>query len=229
MTEPLETPAEPQLSATVVVLRDEATGPEVLLLQRTALDGGAGGAWVFPGGRVEDVDREGEGRDPVIALQRAAVRETREEAGLVLDGESLLYISRWITPEIAARRFDTYFYATRLVGEAEIVVDGQEIRTHRWLRPEDALRESRAGELRLAPPTFVTADWLVTHESVESALSTLAQEPIVTFRPRICSLSDGACMLYPGDAGYEERDPDRPGLRHRLWALSDGMRYERTR
>ncbi|MFP6608322.1 MAG: NUDIX domain-containing protein, partial [Myxococcota bacterium] len=85
MTEPSETPAEPQLSATVVVLRDEATGLEVLLLQRTALDGGAGGAWVFPGGRVEDVDREGEGRDPVIALQRAAVRETREEAGLVLD------------------------------------------------------------------------------------------------------------------------------------------------
>jgi len=228
VTEPSETPAEPQLSATVVVLRDGATGLEVLLLQRTARDGGTRGAWVFPGGRVEDIDRQGEGRDPVIALQRAAVRETREEAGLVLDGESLLYISRWITPEIAARRFDTYFYATRFLDEAEVVVDGQEIRTHRWLRPEDALQESRSGELRLAPPTFVTADWLVTHTTVESALSTLAQGPIVTFRPRICTLSDGACMLYPGDAGYEDRDPDRLGLRHRLWALSDGMRYERT-
>lgn len=228
MTQSLETPSEPQLSATVVVLRDGTAGLEVLLLQRTARDGGTGGAWVFPGGRVEDIDREGEGQDPVDALQRAAVRETREEAGLVLDGDSLLYIARWITPEIAVRRFDTYFYATRLVDEAEVVVDGDEIRTHRWLRPEEALRESRRGDLRLAPPTFVTTDWLIPHESVESALALLAQGPIVTFRPRICAVSDGACMLYPGDAGYEERDPDLPGLRHRLWSLGDGMRYERT-
>ena len=228
MTEPPETATVPQLSATVVVLRDEPAGLQVLLLQRTARDGGTGGAWVFPGGRVDDVDREGEGRDPVVALQRSAVRETREEAGLELDGESLLYISRWITPEIATRRFDTHFYATRLLGDAEVVVDGQEIRTHRWMRPVDALRESRAGKLRLAPPTFVTTDWLVVHETVESALSTLAQGPILTFRPRICAVSDGACMLYPGDAGYEDRDPARPGPRHRLWALSGGMHYERT-
>ena len=228
MTEGPENPTEPQLSATVVLLRDGSAGLEVLLLQRTARDGGTGRAWVFPGGRVEDVDREGEGRDPVIALQRGAVRETREEAALELDGESLLYIARWITPEIATRRFDTHFYAARLVGTAEVVVDGQEIRTHRWVRPEDALRESRAGTLRLAPPTFVTTDWLLAHENVESALSTLVRGPILTFRPRICAVSDGACMLYPGDAGYEDRDPDRPGPRHRLWALSEGMRYERT-
>ncbi len=94
MTERPEVPAEPRLSATVVVLRDGPGGLEVLLLQRTARDGGTGGAWVFPGGRVDDVDRKGEGRDPVVALQRSAVRETREEAGLELDGESLLYISR---------------------------------------------------------------------------------------------------------------------------------------
>lgn len=223
-----EAPAQPQPSATVVVLRDGSAGLEVLLLQRTSRDGGTGGAWVFPGGRVEDVDRHGEGRDPGVALQRSAVRETREEAGLSLDGESLVYISRWITPEIATRRFDTHFYATRLVGEAEVIVDGSEIRTHRWVRPEDALRESRAGDLRLAPPTFVTTDWLRGNESVESALSTLARGPILTFRPRICSVSDGACMLYPGDAGYEQHDPDRPGARHRLWALADGMRYERS-
>ena len=228
MSEDPRTPTTPLLSATVVMLRDAARGLEVLLLQRTARDGGTGGAWVFPGGRVEDEDRRGTGRDPVIALQRSAVRETREEAGLELDGESLLYISRWITPEVASRRFDTHFYATRLQEEATVRVDGQEIRTHRWMRPEEALRESRAGTLRLAPPTFVTTDWLVPHETVESALSTLAQGPILTFRPRICAVNDGACMLYPGDAGYEDRDPVRPGRRHRLWALSAGMRYERS-
>lgn len=224
-----DTPATPLPSATVVVLRDAAAGLEVLLLQRTARDGGSGGAWVFPGGRVEDSDRVGEGQDPVVALQRSAVRETREEAGIDLDGGSLLYISRWITPEMAARRFDTCFYATRAEDDTRVQVDGQEIRTHRWLRPDDAIRSSRLGEMRLAPPTFVSIDWLVAHETVESALSTLAQSTIVTFRPRICTVPDGACMLYPGDAGYEAHDPDEVGARHRLWAMADGMRYERRK
>jgi len=221
-------PSVPLPSATVVVLRDGPDGLEVLLLQRTARDGGSGGAWVFPGGRVEDVDRRGEGRDPVIALQRSAVRETREEAGLEIDGRSLLYISRWITPEIAARRFDTCFYATRALEPTDVRVDGQEICSHRWLPPEAAIHESRTGAMRLAPPTFVTLDWLVPHETSESALASLAQASIVTFRPRICTLPRGACMLYPGDAGYDDHDPQRPGARHRLWALADGMRYERS-
>jgi 8-oxo-dGTP pyrophosphatase MutT (NUDIX family) len=182
---------------------------------------------VFPGGRVEDVDRSGEGRDPAVALERSARRETREEAGLELGGESLLHISRWITPEIAPRRFDTWFYATR-VHVGRVSVDGREICTHRWLAPEAAIRASRGGEMRLAPPTFVTLDWLVPHRTAADALLRLARGPILTFQPRICSLERGTCMLYPGDAGYEARDPDRPGARHRLWALPDGMRYERT-
>jgi 8-oxo-dGTP pyrophosphatase MutT (NUDIX family) len=221
------TPSKPQLSATVVILRDGSLGLEVLLLQRTARHGGDGGAWVFPGGRVEDIDHGGDMTDSARALQSSAVRETREEAGIELDGTSLLYISRWITPEIAQRRFDTYFYATRVAADTEVQVDGSEIRTHRWVRPDDAIAASRTSEMRLAPPTFVTTSWLVRQESVEAAHATLAKEPITTFEPRICAVSDGACMLYPGDAGYQDHNPERPGARHRLWALSDGMRYER--
>ena len=224
----VERPARPLPSSTVVVLRDGTAGLEVLMLQRTSRDGGSGGPWVFPGGRVEDADRHGYGQDPVVALQRSAVRETREEAGIDIDGDTLLYISRWITPALAARRFDTCFYATRTHDSLEVRVDGQEIRTHRWMAPQEAIVASRAGEIRLAPPTFVTLDWLVPHETAEGALSILAQGPIITFRPRICTLPSGACMLYPGDAGYDAHDPDRPGDRHRLWALADGMRYERT-
>jgi hypothetical protein len=73
----------------------------------------------------------------------------------------------------------------------------------------------------------VTTDWLVPHASAGAALAALARAPFVTFRPRVCRIPDGACMLYPGDAGYELHDPARPGPRHRLWALPAGMRYER--
>ena len=33
-------------------------------------------------------------------------------------------------------------------------------------------------------------------------------------------------MLYAGDAGYAERDPETPGARHRLWARPGAWRYE---
>ncbi len=222
------TAGTPQLSATVVLLRDGTLGLEVLLLQRTAKDGGDGGAWVFPGGRVEDEDHPEGGADPHAVLRRSAVRETREEAGIALDVDSLIHISRWITPEIAERRFDTYFYAARLSPDIAVRVDGEEIRCHRWFRPEEALEASRRREIRLAPPTFVTTDWLAGHACSEAALERLARGPILTFRPRICRLPEGACMLYPGDAGYDAGDPDLPGARHRLWALADGMRYDRA-
>jgi hypothetical protein len=61
----------------------------------------------------------------------------------------------------------------------------------------------------------------------DDALASLAGEPVLTFRPRVCSPPERACMLYPGDAGDEAGDLERPGPRHRLWARPGGWRYER--
>jgi len=66
--------------------------------------------------------------------------------------------------------------------------------------------------------------WLSPRDALES----LARRPILTFRPKICPIPDGACMLYPGDAGYADGDPERLEPRHRLWSLPTGYRYERT-
>ena len=84
------------------------------------------------------------------------------------------------------------------------------------------------GEIQLAPPTFVTVQWLSEHTRAEHAQDVLGREPIITFRPRLHRGATGACMLYPGDAGYETGDPDQPGPRHRIWALANGWRYERS-
>ena len=56
-------------AATVVLVRDGATGLECLMLRKTS--GQAfGGLWVFPGGRVEEDD--GPGYDGARAVARAA-------------------------------------------------------------------------------------------------------------------------------------------------------------
>src|SRR5262249_527041 len=148
----------PLPSGTVVVLRD-AADLEVLLLQRSARDGQPG-LWVFPGGKVDAGDQRS-GADPAHDARRAAVREAAEESGLALDPHELVSISRWITPELAPKRFDTWFFAAIAPVDAAVRVDGVEIAGHRWLAPAAALRAHHERALRLAPPTFVTVTWLV--------------------------------------------------------------------
>ena len=96
-------PAIAHPAATVVLLRDGGAGCEVLLVRRNAQLVFHGGAWVFPGGRLDagGSTRRG-GGDTVAAAQRAAVREAREEAGLTLAPDALVLVSRWITPATAA-------------------------------------------------------------------------------------------------------------------------------
>jgi 8-oxo-dGTP pyrophosphatase MutT (NUDIX family) len=221
---------QPRPSATVVLLRDADAATarlEFLLLQRASRDGKPG-AWVFPGGKVEPGDvLSGEPGSRESAL-RAAVRETREEAGLDLDAARLVAISRWITPEISPQRFDTWFFLGVLDTSHEVVVCGDEMVGHRWITPQDALEAQRGGEIQLAPPTFVTVQWLVAHARAGEARDALGREPILTFRPRISRSAAGTCMLYPGDAGYDSGDPEQPGPRHRILALSGGWEYQRS-
>lgn len=217
---------EPKPSATVVVIRDAQVGLELLLLQRSPRKDGRPGPWVFPGGKVEPQDTAHPG-DEIEIARRTAVRETAEEAGLALPASRLVTISRWITPEMAPKRFDTWFFLGTAHRDEAVRVDGGEICDHRWLSAHDALEAHFADEMKLAPPTFVTVTWLTRYEHTDEAMDALGNAPVLTFRPRIVPGDEGACILYPGDAGYEVGDKDLPGPRHRLWSLPTGYRYER--
>ena len=220
---------EPKPAGTVVVLREVAERLELLLLERTFREPGARfGASVFPGGRVEAEDVAQTDGDPQRSAHVAAIREAREEAGLDLAGVDLAPISRWITPAFRPRRFDAWFFLAAVPASVEVRVDGSEICRHRWLTPRAALEAKGAGEIELAPPTFVTVTWLSQQADVRAAFRSLEGAPVLTFRPRLCKTPEGRCMLYPGDAGYEDEVFDRPGARHRLWLHAEGWSYERT-
>lgn len=100
-----KTPAEPRDAATVVLLRQGAAGPELYLLRRQISMEFAGGMCVFPGGGVDPRDfdhtvawagpspaewavRLGVDEAKARALVCTAVRETFEESGVLLAGES---------------------------------------------------------------------------------------------------------------------------------------------
>ncbi len=73
------TPAVAHPSATIVLLRDAAGALEVLLVRRNEKLDFHGGAWVFPGGRIDAADLDGDGvvdgEAEMRAARRAAVRE----------------------------------------------------------------------------------------------------------------------------------------------------------
>jgi 8-oxo-dGTP pyrophosphatase MutT (NUDIX family) len=72
-------------AATLVVLRERGgEPPELLMVERTQRMAFAGGAMVFPGGRVDDADRTLASAfpDPDAAFRIAAIRETLEETGI---------------------------------------------------------------------------------------------------------------------------------------------------
>lgn len=96
------TPVAPRSAATVMLLRDTADGPAVHMLRRRASMAFAGGAYAYPGGSVDPRDarlrdvagptgaewaeRFGTDEATALSIVCAAVRETFEEAGVLLAG-----------------------------------------------------------------------------------------------------------------------------------------------
>jgi hypothetical protein len=67
----------------------------------------------------------------------------------------------------------------------------------------------------------------VTHRRAADVLAAARAAAPVTFLPRVVRVAGGACSLYPADAGWESRDPERAGPRHRLIMLESDWRYVR--
>jgi len=213
-------------AATVVLLRDTDDGLETLMVRRNSKLAFAGGMWVFPGGRVDPDDVPDDG-DVIEAARRAAVREAREEADLAVDGSAMVPFSHWVPPPVAAKRFATWFFMGP-APEGAVTVDGGEIHDHRWLAPTEALARRDAGEIELAPPTWVTLHRLAPHPDVAAALADAAGRDPDFFETHIARVEGGIAALWEGDVGYETQEADTPGPRHRLSMLEAGWRYERT-
>ncbi len=144
----------PKNAATVMIVRRDAAKPRVLMGRRHGGHSFMPDRWVFPGGRIDPADYRAplaSDRRPEVgqlfdkhppagrgrALALAAIRETWEEAGLLLakpgqarangvwkdfvaqgvlaDLEALDVIARAITPPAVGKRFDTWF----LLADAE--------------------------------------------------------------------------------------------------------------
>ncbi|MCU1456165.1 MAG: ADP-ribose pyrophosphatase [Actinomycetia bacterium] len=218
----------PTPAATVILLRDSPAGIETLMLHRNTKLAFAGGAWVFPGGKVEPEDFDpAHPDDTQIAARNAAVREAMEEADLAVDVDALVPFAHWMPPASAPKRFATWFFLAPTPAGA-VTIDGSEIHDHAWMRPETALQRRDALEVELIPPTWVTLHWLSQFATMAEAVAAASAADVEYFVTHFMPVEGGVVSMWAQDAGYDTSDPDVPGPRHRLWMLDSGWRYERS-
>lgn len=182
------------------------------MLRRSAASPFMPGAFVFPGGAVDDADYErgaatgwsderirAEFRatspdelavdQPAIssrdahALLHAAVRELHEEADIQLDPAQLTLFSHWITPAGEPRRYNTHFFVALAPPGALGTADSVETHDARWLSPQRALEAQHSGEMHLVFPTIKHLERLAAFESIDALLAFAREKPIVTIMP----------------------------------------------
>lgn len=88
---------------------------------------------------------------------------------LRVDASRFHHLGRWITPEFSQIRFDSHFFVVDLTGaELESLaaerfgehLSVEELQRGEWVRPDDALRRWRSGELFISPPIRFALDAL---------------------------------------------------------------------
>ncbi len=104
----------------------------------------------------------------------ATFAQVTAELGLRLRTDLLVPLSRWVTPPILPRRFDTRFFAAELPSGARISFEGGEVVSHAWLTPAAALRAMAGGRIGLWPPTSATLQQLEHVTSVANVRERLS-------------------------------------------------------
>ncbi|WP_040163709.1 NUDIX hydrolase [Microbacterium gorillae] len=208
-------------AATVVLVRDDAAGPEVLVMLRPDR-GSFAGAWVFPGGKVEPQDEIDAATEEDV-LRATAVRETAEETGLQLSAADLTRWAVYTPPAGMKPGIRTWFFIAEDPG-GELRLQASEVVRAEWLRPADMLALHASGEVHLYPPTFVTLHRLAELADCGAALVDHERGDFLVQTSQLVRLEKGMRLSWDGDDGSDAVPADR---RHRVETSALPWRYER--
>jgi 8-oxo-dGTP pyrophosphatase MutT (NUDIX family) len=128
-----------------------------------------------------------------------SLAEMLARRGLVLRSDLLRPWSRWITPVIEERRYDTRFFAAALPPQQRTRDVGGEAAEVAWMAPGAAIAMGRRRQIVLWPPTAVTLAELAACPDVAAALAPRQVRPVL---PE-ASVAEGAVWLtLPAELEY---------------------------
>jgi 8-oxo-dGTP pyrophosphatase MutT (NUDIX family) len=226
--------AEPAVpAASLILLREAVGGYEVLLVQRAAAMAFAGGAMVFPGGRVDPEDRLAAAALPGLpdaAARIAALRETWEETGIAAGfpapapgsvaracvgaAERLVPFARWQPPAgFHHRRFDTRFFLAEAGCEDVPQADGTETVAAFWIAPRAALERVASGAASLLFPTRCLLERLAALPDPAAVRAQALALPPVLIEPAREQHGGETWLVIPDGLGYPYRRERLTGTR----------------
>jgi len=109
-----------------------------------------------------------------VADGERTLAEVCAAEGLRLAVDGMHYVSRWITPEGAPRRFDTRFFVGAAPERQTPLHDARETIAHEWVRPADVLDRHGDGAVDLMVPTQRSLQWLAGGTTVDQVLEAAA-------------------------------------------------------
>lgn len=119
---------------------------------------------------------------------------------LVLRADLLRPWSRWITPIVEPRRYDTRFFAAALPAGQRTRDVGGEAADVIWLTPGAALAAGKRKEIELWPPTAVTLAELAACGDMATALAGQREVPVRI--PEVLMREGAAWLTVPGVQEY---------------------------
>ena len=244
---------QPKPAATLILARQHDSELQVYLLKRNVNSRFMAGKYVFPGGVLEphDVDVDywmahvdleltevdehlGNGlpRSLALAYGIAAIRETFEESGIMLAGQSSPAInqgphksfpelvesaghtlklsalsrwSHWVSPEQMHRRYDTrFFWAAKPAGQS-CRPDLEEVVHGCWISPRKGLVANLRGEIPLSPPTLVTLHELLAYRDLDDLKKRTKERQWGELRlPRMVITKAATLIVEPWDHQYDQ-------------------------
>lgn len=129
-----------------------------------------------------------------------SLAELLARRGLVLRADLLRPWSRWITPVMEPRRFDTRFFAAALPAGQRTRDVGGEASAVAWIEPAAALAAGRRGELALMPPTMVSLTELAACDGLQGALT--GQREVAPIIPEVQMREGAVWLTVPGIREY---------------------------
>jgi 8-oxo-dGTP pyrophosphatase MutT (NUDIX family) len=209
-------------AATVILLRENEGRLETLMLRRNRSLKAFGGAWVFPGGRVDEADHPD--GDEVARARHAARREAMEETGLDVSIEGMVSLSRWIPPVTEKRRFSTWFFVAK-APDAEVKIDDGEIHDFQWVCPKHLVANTPKEGVAIMPPTYISLFELSKFNCIDDALSTIHSSEDEFFETRFFKSDSGFVTTWAPDPAFETGDLEAKGPRRRLECGRESWTY----
>lgn len=122
------------------------------------------------------------------------------EEQLSLDLARMSYLSRWVTPFGANRRYDTRFFVAEAPAGQEALHDDHEVIDTIWISPEQALADAREGRRTMIFPTVRTMVQLSRFDEVGQLFAHVESvERVEPIQPEIRPVDDRLELVLPGD------------------------------